>query len=78
MGKVIGLIYSTFENADQAQSVAQSLIEQKLAKCANILSPHTAIYEWQGAIQNDTEVAVLFKCAFDKKEKLIPTYIDPK
>ena len=37
------------------------MVEEGLAACANILPPHTAIYRWQGAIQEDEEHAFLAK-----------------
>ncbi len=71
MNKSIGLVYSNFESADQAKEIAKSLIERGIAKCANIMAPHTAIYEWKNTIEKTNEVAVLFKCDPYKKEQLI-------
>lgn len=69
--EAIGLIYTTFDNNDDAHKVVKSLMDQNYASCANIMAPHTAIYEWKGAVQEVTEIAVFIKCPLDKKERLI-------
>lgn len=55
------LIYTTFETGDDARRVGRSLVEAGLAACANILAPMTAIYRWQGAIEEAGEVAMIIK-----------------
>lgn len=67
----IGLVYTTFENNVQAKKIVRTLIEQNIAKCANIMAPHTAIYEWENKLEETSEVAVLIKCSLDQKSALI-------
>ena len=57
----IALVYCPFPDADTAHSVARTLVAQKLAAYANILSPCTSLYEWNGALEESSEVPVLFK-----------------
>lgn len=54
-------VYATFPNAAEAQRIARTLVEERLAACANILGPCRSIYRWQGAIEESEEVAALFK-----------------
>ena len=56
------LVYSLFGSAEQARAVARTLVEERLAACANILGPCTSIYEWQGKVEEGAEVPVLFNC----------------
>ena len=55
------LIYTTLESLEDAKSVGRALVEAKLAACVNILPAMTAIYEWQGELQEAGEVVMLIK-----------------
>ena len=55
------LIYTTLESVEDAKSVGRALVESKLAACVNILPAMTAIYEWQGELQEAGEVVMLIK-----------------
>ena len=54
-------VYATFADADEAARVARVLVEERLAACANLLSPCRSIYRWQGAVEDAQEVPALFK-----------------
>ncbi|MEZ5049555.1 MAG: divalent-cation tolerance protein CutA [Saprospiraceae bacterium] len=54
------LFYITFPNQATTANIIKLLLEKRLIACANIL-PITACYEWNGVMQNDGEIAVLFK-----------------
>jgi periplasmic divalent cation tolerance protein len=55
------LIYSTFPNAELAESVGRRLVEQRLAACVNIIPGMTSIYNWKGALQQDAETVMIIK-----------------
>lgn len=57
----IWLIRSTFAKKDEAISVAQILLEEKLVACANIEAEHIAIYKWEGMIQQENEASLIVK-----------------
>ncbi|HEY1096849.1 MAG TPA: divalent-cation tolerance protein CutA [Alphaproteobacteria bacterium] len=54
-------IYMTFADRAEAERIGHALVAEKLVACVNILSPVTAIYPWDGAIQQEQEVAALAK-----------------
>jgi periplasmic divalent cation tolerance protein len=54
-------VYATFASDEEARRIARTLVEEKLAACANILGGCHSIYRWQGAIEEADEVAALFK-----------------
>lgn len=62
--------YATFPSEDLAKTTARVLVAEKLIACANILPSHTAIYEWQGRIHQDSECAVIFKTSKAKRAAL--------
>lgn len=55
------MVYTTFPNLDEARALAAKMVEDKLAACANIFPAHEALYEWEGEVHNDSELAVIFK-----------------
>ena len=55
------LVLSTFPDADTARRVARTVIEEKLAACANLLPPVESIYRWKGEIETANEILVLIK-----------------
>lgn len=55
------LIYSTFPDEAAARRVAEILVREKLAACVNIHPPMTSIYEWEGKVQTEREIAAFIK-----------------
>ena len=55
------LIYCTLSNELEAKALAKHLLDLKLIACANIFPAHTALYNWEGAVQEEAEVAMLMK-----------------
>ena len=45
----------------QALRIANALVGERLAACANIVSPIRSIYRWQGEVQTDTEHTMIIK-----------------
>ena len=59
-------VYAVFADADEAQRISRTAVEERLAACANILGPVHSIYRWQGAVEEADEVAAIFKARADK------------
>jgi len=64
------LIYVTCETRDEAVMIANTVVEDRLAACANILGDITSIYWWEGSIQEGREIAVILKTRSDLVDKL--------
>ena len=45
----------------EAETIATALLEERLAACANILSPVRSVYRWQGKIVDDREWLLVIK-----------------
>lgn len=71
MNSEIVTVYATFANDEEAVRIAHTVIEERLAACANILGPCRSIYRWQGEIEDAQEIAALFKTKADAAEALI-------
>ncbi len=61
MADQILLAISTFPDAETASRVAQTLVEEKFAACANLMPAVHSIYRWKEKIETAGEVVVFFK-----------------
>ncbi len=64
-------VYATFAGDEEARRIGRTVVEERLAACANILGPCHSIYRWQGNIEEGGEVAALFKTAAERAEALV-------
>ena len=55
------LACSTFPEIEMARRIAQQLVTENLAACANLIPAVESIYRWQDKIENAQEVLGLFK-----------------
>ena len=58
-------VFTTAGILEDARKLASTLIEQKLAACAQI-SEIQSFYAWKNKIQNDQEFRIIFKTTKDK------------
>jgi len=54
-------VLMTAPDIEVAERLGRAAVDERLAACANILPGVTSIYRWEGAVQRDAEVLVLFK-----------------
>lgn len=69
MSKGVLIVFSTFADAETARKVARTLVEERLAACANLLPQIESIYRWQGKIESSAEVLVIFKTTNDRYQQ---------
>ena len=55
------LVSTTVAERADADRLAQLLVEQRLAACAQIERIESSVYRWQGALQQEAEWRVVFK-----------------
>lgn len=63
-------VYMTAADADEAQALGKMLVSKRLAACVNILGPIRSMYWWDGAVQDDAEVAFIAKTWDDRLDAL--------
>ena len=48
-------VVTTTASRDEAERIARSLVEERLAACVQIVGPITSTYRWQGKIETSEE-----------------------
>jgi len=64
-------VYAVFANAEEAERIGRTVIEEQLAACINILPGVRSIYRWQGKIETADEVAAILKTHHWQADALI-------
>ena len=67
------LVLTNLPERALAERLAQTLVEEKLAACVNILAPCRSVYPWKGAIQHDEEHPMLIKTTRERYAALEET-----
>ncbi|WP_430475455.1 divalent-cation tolerance protein CutA [Thalassospira lucentensis] len=57
----MSFLYVTVPDMETARMIAGGAIREKLAACANVLLQMTAIYEWDGDVEEENELIVILK-----------------
>lgn len=55
------LVLTTCGSPEDADRLAQLLVEQRLAACVNAVGNVTSTYRWQGQVQKDQEILLVIK-----------------
>lgn len=55
------LVMTSFPDRESAATLAQALVDARLAACVNVLSACTSIYHWQGKSESAEEIPLLIK-----------------
>ncbi|MFJ7207431.1 divalent-cation tolerance protein CutA [Streptomyces sp. NPDC098789] len=66
MATDIVIAQTTIDDELAAGELARGAVEARLAACAHIDAPLTAVYRWQGAVETATEWRVSYKTTRDR------------
>jgi periplasmic divalent cation tolerance protein len=64
------LVFTTLPSADKGAELARTLVEERLAACANLIPAVRSIYRWEGKIHDENEVVMLIKTRAENIERL--------
>ena len=67
-------VMTNLPDSESAFNLARTLVQLRLAACANVLAPVTSFYRWEGRDQQATEFPVLIKTTrgrYDELERAI-------
>jgi len=68
------VVLTTAGNREEAEKIANALVESEAAACVNIVGPITSIYRWQGKVENAAEFLLVVKTwgsAYERVEEMI-------
>ena len=60
-GTPYSIAFVTVPNKDVGEKIAGGLVSAKLAACVNIIPGVTSVYEWEGKIEQDSELILKIK-----------------
>jgi len=55
------LILTTMPDDDRADTLARTLVDERLAACVNVLAPMVSTYRWKGGVERDAERPIVIK-----------------
>lgn len=60
------VVFMTAPTREEAERLAEMLVNQRLAACVQLLPEITSFYHWQGKVERDSETLILAKTTTDK------------
>lgn len=78
------VVLVTCGSEEEATRIGNSLVEERLAACVNIISPIRSIYRWEGKIWDEREWMLMIKTQerrfeeLEKKVKSLHSYSVPE
>jgi len=64
------VVFITAPNEKEAAAISRTLVEERLAACANIIPTVRSIYRWQGSVEDEQEVLMIVKTKKSLFERL--------
>ena len=55
------VVLVTASSQEEARSIAEAIVSERLAACANIIGEVRSIYRWEGEVRDEPEVLMIIK-----------------
>ena len=55
------LILTTVPDGDLGETIARTLVDERLAACVNLFAPMTSVYRWRGVMEREIERQLVIK-----------------
>ena len=65
------IVYITASDKVEALKIGRTLVEERLAACANVIDNMTSVYWWEGTIADSAEVVLIAKTKQELVESVI-------
>jgi periplasmic divalent cation tolerance protein len=65
------LIYVTTNSREEAERIAETVVTERLAACANIFGGVTSVYRWEDRLCRETEAVLILKTREDRIVRLM-------
>jgi periplasmic divalent cation tolerance protein len=66
----ISIVFVTAGSEEEAARIGRTLVEERLAACANLVPSIRSIYRWKGKICDEREFLIIIKTRTSKYESL--------
>ena len=70
------VVLTTVSTADAAHRLAQTLVEERLAACVNILAEMRSVYRWKGRVEQEVEQQLVIKTSAARLDALRARLVD--
>ncbi len=64
------IIFVTCKDKLEAEKITQSLVDQKLIACGNIINPVISFFHWEGKVDRAEECLIVMKSRLDLFEQI--------
>lgn len=64
------VLLSTVATRDDAERIAQALVERRLAACVNVVPGVVSVYRWKGKVEKEGELLLVIKTRGERLEDL--------
>ena len=65
------MVYVTAGSRAEATTIGRTIVEERLAACANVVPEITSYYWWEDAVHEDSEASLILKTREELVEKVI-------
>ncbi len=65
------VVFITASSPEEAERIGRTLVEKRLAACANVIGNVRSVYWWEGRVEEAGEAMVVVKTRVDKLNDLI-------
>lgn len=66
----IKLIYVTAPSREEAERIAETVVTERLAACANIFDRVTSVFRWEEKLCRENEAALILKTTSERSVEL--------
>ena len=63
-------VLMTTPDTETAERIGGTVVEERLAACANVVAGVTSIFRWKGRVERESEVLVILKTTADEVDLL--------
>ena len=66
----VSFCYVTAGSREEALAIGRTVVDERLAACANVLDGMTSLYWWQGVLEQASEAVLILKTRAELVERL--------
>jgi periplasmic divalent cation tolerance protein len=64
------IVLTTVEAREHAETLAQQLLEKRMAACVNIVGPIRSVYRWRGQVEHADEHLLIIKTTAERAAQM--------